>query len=436
MYVDNYISDSQTGGLAPDFHHSQKNESDYLSNMDWNNTIHFPNGTMYRNGYLYDYDYEYRDFSFPYDYNNSFNYTHMPCDDDWESIMDQLPGYEVCIHILLPIICAIGIVGIILTVIVLSRKTMSTSTNSYLISLATSDLAFLLIMATRCIETRLSKEAHYHYNVIMSYINIFLLAFLLASVWLTVMLAIERYIAICHPLRAMGICTVIRARIIIVVILICSFLFRLPEFFKFKQYTFKDHCIEKEVPAVQPTALALNETFRHVYSWIDCFLLAVLPFSLLLFLNICLIIEIHRSTNYLRYHLASDSNVQTIITGEEIKITMMLISVVVVFFICEAPYVILVVMKRLNPDKRFPHLYLMTNITILLLVLRSSFNFILYCWFSEKFWNTFKKTFCMPQCFLTHAPNWLRSRVWNNSDRGHSNNNRKISYFNTKETTC
>ncbi|XP_045166710.1 FMRFamide receptor-like [Mercenaria mercenaria] len=411
MYVDKYLSLPQTGVSEPYSSANISNSTDFP-------TVYYPNGTVYGNEYMYYYDTTYEEY---YSHNATFNLSH--CNIDWESILDKLPGYEICIHILLPIICAIGIVGIILTVIVLSRKTMSTSTNSYLISLAMSDLAFLLIMATRCIETKLSREIHYHYMLIMNYINIFLLSFLLASVWLTVMLAIERYIAICHPLRAMGICTVIRARIIIVLIFICSFLFRLPEFFKIKPYTFYDHCIDKEVPLTQPTDLAFNETFRHIYSWSDCFFLAVLPFSLLLFLNVCLIREIHRSTNYLRYHLASDSNVQTIITGEEIKITMMLISVVVVFFICEAPHVILVVMKRLRPDERFPNFQLMTNITILLLVLRSSFNFILYCWFSEKFWNTFKKTFCMPQCFLTHAPNWLRSRVWNNSDRGHSNNN-------------
>lgn len=391
-------------------------------------TIQFPNGTISINGKLY------------YTYEDDSNYIYPEylshCNYDWEKHIDEIPGYELCIRILLPIICTIGIVGITLTVIVLSRKTMSTSTNSYLISLAMSDLIFLLMMATRCIETKLSLEARYAYLVVMNYVNIFLVAFLLASVWLTVMLAIERYIAICHPLRAMGICTVTRARIIIVLIFVCSLLFRMPELFKYKYKPFYNPCLDKEVPGYELTALATNETFRHIYPWIDCFVLAVLPFSLLLFLNICLIREIHRSTNYLRYHLASDSNVQTIITSEEIKITLMLISVVVVFFICEAPYVVLAVMKRLQPDKIFRHFHLMTYVTILLLVLRSSFNFILYCWFSEKFWNTFKKTFCMPQCFLTHTPNWLRARVWNNSDRGHSNNNRKISYFNTKETTC
>lgn len=373
-----------------------------------------------------------------YDYLAAFNqvdtqnvsFYELHCSMSWDSL--EIPGYELCIHILLPIISTIGIVGIILTVLVLSKKTMSTSTNSYLISLAISDLVFLLILSAKCFENKLNRENHYQYIFVMTYIYIILTAFLMASVWLTVMLAIERYIAICHPLRAMGICTVARARGIIVFIYILSLLLRIPDFLKYEVRSFREPCLKKDVMFQDVSVLAQNNTFRLVTSWVDCILLAILPFSLLLFLNICLISEIHRSTNYLRYHMATDANVQTIITGEEIKITMMLISVVVVFFICEAPFVILGILKQLNPDTLFENYNLLSYITILLLVLRSSFNFVLYCWFSEKFWNTFKKTFCSAPCLTTRFPLWLR----NQSDQVHSNSNRKISYFNTKETTC
>jgi len=353
----------------------------------------------------------------------------------------SIPSYRLCIHILLPIICTVGIVGILLTVIVLSRKNMSTSTNCYLTSLAIADLCFLIILSSKCFETKLSREHSYMYAVIMTYTHVFLTIFIMASVWLTVMLAVERYIAICHPLRAMSICTVVRAKMIIVGIFIIFTAFRIPVFFNHRIVYFHDHCIEKDVIWQEFTAMGRNRTFHRVYSSIDCLLSVIIPFSALFFLNVCLIVEIRRSTNYLRYHLASDSNVQTIITSEEIKITMMLISVIVVFFVCQAPYVILSVAKNLAPEGMlFPHYHLMTYITILLLVLRSSFNFVLYCWFSEKFWSTFKLVFCRPACILSRVPSWFRSRViGNNSEHGfhsNSNNNRKISNFHTKETFC
>lgn len=384
---------------------------------------------LYENAYE-DVTYFYNNFDY-YLYNyTSPLFADNSCSLNWEHLMRSIPGYQLCFHVLLPIICAVGIVGIILTVIILSQKTMSTSTNCYLISLATADLGFLVIMALKSFETKLSREGHYTYMVVMTYIQVFLLVFLLASVWLTVMLAIERYIAICRPLRAMAICTVARARIIIVMIFALSLLFRIPEMFKYKMLPFYDQCLQKEVPSHVVTTLATNEAFRHIYSWTDCVLLAILPFSLLLCLNVCLIREIHRSTNYLRYHLASDSSVQTIITAEEMKITMMLISVVVVFFLCEAPFVIMVILKRLYPDELFPHYHLLWYITVLLLVLRSSFNFILYCWFSEKFWNTCKRTFCERRCELVSASKWLRFRPSNHSDRsGNTSSKYGINYF-------
>ena len=47
----------------------------------------------------------------------------------------------------LPVICVFGVLGILLTLIVLSRKTMRTSTNCYLMALSIADLVFLALLA-------------------------------------------------------------------------------------------------------------------------------------------------------------------------------------------------------------------------------------------------------------------------------------------------
>lgn len=374
--------------------------------------------------------------SLDYDYHNTLYSTSHHC--YWNitnPVLDD-PWYTISIHTILPVLCGIGILGIVLTVIVLSHKNMSTSTNSYLISLAMADLCFLTIMPLKCFETKLGRLEEYYFLVIRYHAFLIMGIPLLASVWLTVMLAVERYIAICHPLRAMSICTVTRARIVIVLIFVLATIVYLPHFFTHEVDYFHEPCLNKTVPSMMMKPLAMDKTFRLIDKWVQNNILAIIPFILLFILNGCLIREIHRSTNYLRYHLASDSNVQTIITGEEIKITMMLISVVIVFFLCQGPYILLNVVKTIYPDIVFSWYHILSNLTVLLLVLRSSFNFILYCWFSEKFWNTFKRTFCKSACLMSRAPTWIRSRVWNNSEHGNSNNNRKTSHFNTKETTC
>ncbi|KAL3851816.1 hypothetical protein ACJMK2_015521 [Sinanodonta woodiana] len=351
----------------------------------------------------------------------------------------DLPCYHLCLHTLLPIICVTSIIGIIITIIVLSRKNMCTSTNSYLISLAVADLIFLLIFSNRFLETRLSIEQEYLYYTIMTYANIFLDILLLASVWLTVMLALERYIAICHPMRAMAICTVKRARIIIICIFIGAFIIRCPKFFQHKTFMTEDPCLDKEVIDTKPSEFGTNIMYMTIYGWIvDCTFGAILPFGALLFLNGCLIREIHRSTKYLRYHLPVDSNIQTIISFEEMKITMMLVSIVVVFFTCQAPYVVLSCIKSVNSYGnavlQTDIYYILTNITLLLLALRTSFNFILFCWFSEKFWNTFKRVFCIKKCFRKIFSRKFSVKTNGNSEHNTSVTNRKISSYNTRET--
>lgn len=61
-------------------------------------------------------------------------------------------------HFLLPVICLFGIVGILLTVIVLSQKSMTTSTNSYLLASSIADLLFLVMLITIWLDLFFERE--------------------------------------------------------------------------------------------------------------------------------------------------------------------------------------------------------------------------------------------------------------------------------------
>ena len=343
---------------------------------------------------------------------------------------------EILLHAFLPILCIGGIVGIILTVIVLSRKSMCTSTNTYLISLAVADLGFLSLLGCSSLERHLPKSSKYVFHVFYEYAQIFLHTFLLSSVWLTVMLAVERYIAICHPLKAISICTVKRSRIIIVLIFVCSFYCRIPNFFEMKIVTYYD-CGEP-TPAITLTALGQNITYKTVYSWIvDCIICALVPFLFLVYLNVRLVLEIRKSTRYLRYHIGINSNMQNIVSHEQLKITVMLVSVIIVFFVCQAPYVIYTAYVNLNQYffvNNHETFDILRCVTLFLLALKSAFNFILYCWFSEKFWNTFKRVFCLRYCAMKH-PSRRKNHTVHSADNNATSSARKTSYL-TKDTIC
>ena len=177
------------------------------------------------------------------------------------------------------VLLILAILGIILTIIVLSRKHMCTSTNCYLISLAVADLGFLVVLSTKWLETEVTD--YLTFDLYYRYAQIFIDTFLMASVWVTVMLAIERYIAICHSLRASAICTVKRARYLNCAVFMFAFACRIPNFFEYSTKTGWDGCVERQYIDVTP--LGRNVNYKIIYAWVfDCVLCAVVPFLALL----------------------------------------------------------------------------------------------------------------------------------------------------------
>ena len=154
---------------------------------------------------------------------------------------------------------------------------------------------------------------------------------LLASIWLTVMLAIERYIAICRPFLASKVCTVKKARLIIIAIYVISVIVCLPMFLTYRFETFFDPSTNGTVIYPVDRDFALSFGYRVIYPWVvHGFLYSVLPFVLLIILNGCLIRAVRRSTRYLRRTASSNSSGSA--EKEEFQITVMLISIIVVFF--------------------------------------------------------------------------------------------------------
>lgn len=121
---------------------------------------------------------------------------------------------QVITIVLALIICGVGIAGNIMVVLVVLRtKHMMTPTNCYLVSLAIADLVVLLAAGLPNISEVVDSWI-YGYAGCLCITYLQYLGINVSSCSITAF-TIERYIAICHSIKAQFICTVSRAKRII-----------------------------------------------------------------------------------------------------------------------------------------------------------------------------------------------------------------------------
>ncbi|XP_064586277.1 thyrotropin-releasing hormone receptor-like isoform X2 [Zonotrichia leucophrys gambelii] len=148
---------------------------------------------------------------------------------------------QVVTILLVLLICGVGIAGNAMVVLVVLRtKHMVTPTNCYLVSLAVADLIVLLAAGLPNISEVVASWVYGYAGCLcityLQYLGINI------SAWSIAAFTVERYIAICHAIKAQLLCTVSRARRIIASLWLFTSLYCLMWFFLVDttQVTFSD----------------------------------------------------------------------------------------------------------------------------------------------------------------------------------------------------
>lgn len=293
------------------------------------------------------------------------------------------------------VIVVLGLIGNILTIVVLTKRTMRSSTNCYLRALAVWDSVVLIV--TLFLIGIPSVSESYDANIkpfVVVYIYPAALVAQTATIWLTVSFTVERYIAVCHPLRAASMCTIARARIVILAVSVFSFIYNASRWFEYEIVYQLDPNNETLQVMGSMTDMGRSKVYHKVYFLclylpIMCFI----PLTSLAVINIFLILAVKRSQRQRR-----DMNVRQ---SRENNVTLMLVSVVVVFMICQVPALIYNMAYAID-TKTVAEKYAWRIVSILrnyLVTLNSAINFMLYCAFGQKFRRIFIRTFC--QCLLS-----------------------------------
>ena len=286
--------------------------------------------------------------------------------------------YVFNVMICLPI-AGVGIVANVVSFVVLQRQKPRMTTTVLLQGLALADTAVLLAMTllyflryiSICSDVMHEYLESYAYRNIFRWVYPLVYFFRMTSTWLTVLLTVDRYIAVCHPLRAQNMCTLAVAKRNMGVLLVAAFVCSFPRFFEYhmKSGDFK------------PTALLANEGYAIGYGIVTFFVLMfLLPMTLLVILNSRLLCALYSAK-------ANDRSITVVV------VTIVLMCVIsdttgMVSHILFALKVCFGISQSVEIFRRY-----LSNVRNVIITISSTGNFFVYCLCSRNFRLALHKTF-------------------------------------------
>ena len=312
------------------------------------------------------------------------------------SFEQELMKYEIYrIHkyILLyvpPILIILGTFGNIFSFIILKRKAMlKFSTYFYLMILAIADTLVLYIGLLRLWVGELTgfdlKNQADWLCKLTTVIGYTVSDF---SVWLIIAVTTERFIVVCHPLKANAMCNTPRARKVILALLLVMFCINLHFFWtvKIRNFRHKGEVIPQCTAAEQYDWL-VNE----VWPWVDAFIYSFLPFLVIMMLNVLIIRQVVKARRS-RSHLAEMRSYEQRRPSHEgsTRLTVMLLTISFAFLLTTLPMNITNITayfwRQYRGDLHEVSKYtLARTITEMLMYINHSMNFFLYCATGQKF---------------------------------------------------
>ncbi|XP_052761795.1 FMRFamide receptor-like [Mya arenaria] len=320
-----------------------------------------------------------------------------PCDNDYSLEMTRF----IVQKILVPFITSIGFVGNLLCIIVLTHKSMVSSTNCYLTALAIFDISYLILSFTLSLKHYAVVKSLEAYIYWYPYARTFTDICSNVSVCLTVTFSLERLIAVCYPMKGRVICTPQRARFITLLVVTFAVISTFPEFFEMKTVRIKNNITV--VLKNTETDFAKTDAYKIFYYHYLVLTFTFLPFILLSTFNGILVRTVY-SAMRIRKRMTNSysSNKQNARRqAEQNRITIMLIGVVIVFLLCQSPNAALILyLTYLDSNDMLltaceaNNVKIAGNVVNMMVLINASINFILYSAMSTKFRRVFVRLLC------------------------------------------
>ena len=313
--------------------------------------------------------------------NTSLNLT----DDDVDSSLEyNCHLYSFILYTLIVgTLVVVGIIGNSLTFVVFWKGNFKSSTTFLLLSLSLIDSAHLLTVFPFSVMAFVDYTGWLQgYASLIPYFVVYLFPTILltktAAIWVVVLVAINRYIIVCLPLKATQWCTVSKVKIQLAVVLIAAVLYNIPKYAETRVAYLTGHTPNNDTlhwTYVTFTRFGKMRQFFNVYDSV-CLLifLLVLPILTLTVITIRLI-------RAMKEHRRMQLEMQSRSQQNDGNVTFALVIVVIVFIACQMPTFVWYVIYEVIPDGGNycgGILFYPQRIVDMLVTFNSSINFVIY----------------------------------------------------------
>ena len=347
----------------------------------------------------------------------AFTHYNVTVDRDFQLAHDWFKRVEYMIdRYITSWVCVLGVTGNVINLFVLSQKCLRANMGRMekcahvgLMALAVSDLLYCAVSFPQTLMDRTSiGSPHFDLWVLYrTYSNAFINCFLVSSSWLTVSMAVCRYLAICHPIFARQYLGVTTSQTIVLLVFALSILFNLPRFWM-KQVSFIKCVGEGRYYFTMPGYMERNNTAHVVYMWLYFILGILLPIIVLLYCNIYLIKAL-KVSNKLRKEHSTNSETTHVVT-------LTLSTIVILYIVLVGPAELVIFWKPFVTENPLKY-GIALRICNALQMWNFAINFILYCIINVQYRLALKNMICPLRTSFRALRNSLQTENGNNETR-------------------
>ncbi|KAK2169479.1 hypothetical protein LSH36_9g00002 [Paralvinella palmiformis] len=199
------------------------------------------------------------------------------------------------------------------------------------------------------------------------------------TIWMVVLIAISRYVAVCKPYRAVRYSSLRNVRRAVLGVVLFATVYNVPRFFETKLVQIVVGGRNSTRYRLERTTFGNSRTYGLLYFDSLYYIFSfILPLILLTFLNTKLTLAYRRVQRRRQQFRLRQENYDH-------DITLVMIVVILVFILCNAPARIVQIIWGYRLQKCLTVEFLLIEISNVLEVLNSSVNFVVYCVFRSQF---------------------------------------------------